>query len=69
MKKKMFVLLACALLLLSLLAACGKEWACDQCGKTFRGDAYYDYSQTMTLCEDCARSYWMPLPIENYKKK
>lgn len=67
MLKKMIVLifLSCSLFCLS---ACGKSWTCDQCGKDFHGDAYYDYSETMTLCADCARTYWMPLPYQNYKK-
>lgn len=68
MKAKFLAFLILALLLLTLLASCGKDWTCDQCGKDFHGDAYYDYSETMTLCEDCARTYWMPLSYKNYKK-
>lgn len=41
---------------------------CDECGKHFWGSGYYDYTETMTFCEDCARTYWMPLPYQNYKK-
>lgn len=65
---KLKFLIPLALLLIGLLAACGKSWTCDQCGKDFQGTAYYDYSGDGTLCEDCARSYWMPLPYKNYKK-
>lgn len=56
------------ILAIVMLTACGKNWTCDQCGKDFHGTAYYDYTETMTFCEDCARSYWMPLPYQNYKK-
>lgn len=64
---KQFVVLLSALLLLLSLAACGRSWTCDQCGKQFSGDAYYDMTQEFTLCEDCARTYWMPFPYQNYK--
>lgn len=53
-----------------MLAGCGgKSWVCDYCGKKFSGTAYYAYSLDDTLCEECAWDYWIPLPIENYKKK
>lgn len=67
MRKAYYVILF-IVLLSTILTACGKNWTCDQCGKDFRGTAYYDYTETMTLCEDCARTYWMPLPYQNYKK-
>lgn len=66
MKKTICILLVLCMWL--CLSACSKSWLCDQCGKLFRGDAYYDYTGELTLCEDCARTYWMPLPYKNYKK-
>lgn len=63
-------ILAVALILLvvvPLFVGCAKEWTCDWCGKTWRGDAYYaDYNDT--LCAECADKYWNPLPYRNYKK-
>ena len=52
------------------LTACGKKYTCYQCG-TETGKAYYDYNanKDSVLCEDCARSYWMPLDYSNYKVK
>ena len=68
MMKKIFCFGLVLILAMVMLAACGKDWTCDECGKNFHGDAYYDYTETMTLCKDCARTYWMPLPYQNYKK-
>lgn len=68
MKRKLLALFVLLIGLTLILVACGKSWTCDQCGKSWTGSAYYDYGGTGTLCEDCARSYWMPLPYKNYKK-
>lgn len=51
-----------------MFAGCAKQWTCDRCGKTWRGDAYYGSEYSDTLCPDCAGEYWFPLPINNYKK-
>lgn len=51
-----------------MFAGCAKQWTCDRCGKTWRGDAYYGSEYSDTLCADCASDYWFPLPINNYKK-
>ncbi len=51
-----------------MFAGCAKQWTCDRCGKTWRGDAYYGSEYSDTLCADCAGDYWFPLPIKNYKK-
>ena len=51
-----------------VFAGCAKQWTCDRCGKTWRGDAYYGSEYSDTLCPDCAGEYWFPLPINNYKK-
>lgn len=68
MKKIVTVLLSFVLML--VLAACAtKSWVCDSCGKSFKGTAYYGMATTETYCEDCARSYWMPLDYRNYQKK
>ena len=51
------------------LAGCSfKNWTCDVCGKSFTGKAYYGWSYDDTMCEDCARKYWMPLNYKNYLK-
>ena len=66
--KKQLLLLALALALVLSLTACGKKYTCSQCGTETR-KAYYTYSgsKDSVLCEDCARSYWMPLDYSNYK--
>lgn len=51
-----------------VFAGCAKQWTCDRCGKTWRGDAYYGSEYSDTLCPDCAGEYWFLLPINNYKK-
>lgn len=51
-----------------VFAGCAKQWTCDRCGKTWRGDAYYGSEYSDTLCPNCAGEYWFPLPINNYKK-
>lgn len=66
---KKIVVFLLVLVMLMTLVACGKTWTCDECGKTWSGKAYYGYTTTETFCEDCARSYWMPLPYQNYVKK
>lgn len=41
---------------------------CDWCGKSSRGDFYYDpYDPDSIMCENCARQYFMGLPFEDYK--
>lgn len=67
MKKIVAILLILVMSL--LLISCGKTWTCDECGKTWTGKAYYGYDPEMTLCEDCAREHWIPLPYQNYVKR
>lgn len=64
-------IIAMILLIVStlLITSCGKTWTCDECGRTWNGKAYYGYFTTETFCEDCAKTYWMPLPYQNYVKK
>lgn len=66
--KRVLLLFLMVVMILSI-TACGNRWTCDRCGKTFSGKAYYGMDTTETFCEDCARSYWMPLPYQNYQKK
>ena len=44
------------------------EWICDRCNVVFSGKAYYGINGTETMCEDCAKEYWMPLSYQNYVK-
>ena len=68
--KNPILLLTLALAVMLCLSACGKKYTCYQCG-TETGKAYYDYNanKESVLCEDCARSYWMPLDYSNYRVK
>lgn len=55
-------------IVLCLLSGCASH-VCDFCGKKFTGTAYYDsYEPDSTLCEDCARQYYAPLPYKSFKK-
>ena len=63
------IIIALVLIFALSLTACGKNWVCDECGKSFSGKAYYGFNTTETFCEDCARQYWMPLNYQNYVKK
>lgn len=67
--KKTICIILMAIALLSTLCACG-SYHCYDCGKTTT-KAYYDYSATKeyVLCEDCARTYWMPLNYKTYRVK
>lgn len=44
-----------------------KMWTCDTCGKTWRGAAYYGLNGDEVLCDECAKSYWSPLPYKTYQ--
>ena len=68
--KKHLLLITIALALTLCLTACGRKYTCYQCG-TETSKAYYDYNanKDSVLCEDCARSYWMPLDYSNYRVK
>ena len=67
--KKLVALLLALVMALSL-TACGKKYTCSECG-TKTNKAYYDMSGDLdyVLCEDCARSYWMPLDYTQYRVK
>ncbi len=67
---KKIVALLLALVMALSLAACGKKYTCSECG-TKTNKAYYDMSGDIdyVLCEDCARSYWMPLDYTQYRVK
>lgn len=67
---KKIVILALALLMMTLtLTSCG-SYTCYECGKT-TSKAYYDYSgeKEYVLCEDCARTYWAPYDYKDFRVK
>ena len=65
---KRFTLVVIAVILVFILSACSSQ-KCDNCGKDFTGDAYYDaFNPEKTLCKDCAIAYYAPFPYKNYKK-
>ena len=57
-----------AVLILLMLVGCGKQWTCDKCDKTWRGEAYYGVEYSDTYCAECAAKYWKPFPYKNYVK-
>ena len=67
--KKIFIIFIGTVLLLTL-SSCGKEYTCNECGKT-TSKAYYDMAaiEEQVMCEDCAHQYWMPLDYEKYRVK
>lgn len=68
MKKKVTAIILIVVLVMSF-AGCGM-YTCKKCDTTTM-KAYYDMSMSKehVLCEECARKYWAPLPIQNYKVK
>ena len=68
MKKKITAFILLITILMSF-AGCGL-YTCYKCDATTT-KAYYtmDANSDRVMCEDCARKYWMPLPIENYRVK
>ena len=67
--KKIVILVLTLLMMVLMLTSCG-AYTCYECGKTV-SKAYYDYSgdKEYVLCEDCARSYWMPLNYKDFRVK
>lgn len=67
---KRIILIICAALMLASLTSCGKTYTCESCDKT-TNKAYYNLSGTedSVMCEDCARSYWMPFDYKDYRVK
>ena len=68
-KKKVLACICLITLVLLLLTACGKQYTCSYCEKTFRGKAYDGFLADLTLCEDCAREYWAPFSYEGHIKQ
>ena len=67
MRKKVLAVVLMIAMLMSI-AGCGKTCTCAKCGEDTK-KAYYgtDMSTNYVMCEECARKYWMPFPIENYR--
>ena len=71
MKKNHRRLIAAVLLVVMLLCltACGKEYQCSRCDK-MTTKAYYDpVDADEYFCEQCAREYFAPFPIEGFRVK
>lgn len=69
MMKKKVIAAILIMVLLMIFMGCG-FYTCAKCNTTTT-KAYYDWScdKNYVMCEECARNYWMPLPIENYRVK
>lgn len=68
MKKKVTVIILIIALTMSFVGCGLGVWTCAKCDTTMM-KAYYGtgMNKDYVMCEDCARKYWMPLPIENYR--
>lgn len=68
MKKRAIIMILIGTILV-MFSGCG-TYTCMKC-KESTTKAYYDMSMNKdwVMCEDCARKYWTPLPIENYRVK
>lgn len=66
--KRIGIAVLCTLALAGM-TACGKSYVCEACEEQFSGDAFYGMSGRDVMCEDCARSYWMPLDYTNFQWK
>lgn len=70
MKKKITAIILITVFVM-MFTGCGIGiYTCAKCDATTM-KAYYDMSSDpdRVMCEDCARTYWMPLPYENYRVK
>lgn len=66
---KLIICIGIVIGILLILWMSSNAHTCDTCGKTFFGTQYYDsWYIDKTMCEDCAREYYAPLPYQNYKK-
>jgi len=65
--KKKLVVIVPIIIAATLLAACGTARTCATCGRSFRGRAYHGFVETTVLSPDCARAYWYPFDISNFR--
>jgi len=70
MRKKVLAVVLLIVMLMSITGCGFGRYTCAKCDATTM-KAYYTMSANPdhVMCEDCARKYWMPLPIENYRVK
>ena len=68
--KKIILTVVSVLVLALLLCSCGSTYTCCRCGDETT-KAYYQMNadKNNVMCEDCARSYWMPLDYESKRVK
>jgi len=65
---KQSLLLAIMVLMTIIMAACGGTLrTCSDCRQDFRGNAYYGWTRSIILCEDCALDFWHPLRIDHLR--
>lgn len=68
MKKRVVAAIVLMAVVMSF-TGCGM-YTCAKCDAT-TSKAYYgtNFSDDWVMCAECARKYWMPFPIENYRVK
>lgn len=68
MKRLLGIVLLITIIIVACVG-CASKNVCDNCGKTFTGNGYYDaYDHNTTWCADCATDYYAPFPINNWAK-
>jgi hypothetical protein len=53
--------------LLLFLSGCTESFVCESCEQTSTGKSYYGMGGNEVMCEDCARTYWMPLDYRKFE--
>jgi len=65
--KRKLLIIAIIVFASMLLAGCGTQHTCTSCGRNFRGNAYHGVFPGTTMRAQCAREYWYPLDIRNFR--
>jgi len=61
------IILAILVAMAMLLSACGSAHTCTSCGRNFRGNAYAGVFPGTVMHAACARQYWHPMDISNFR--
>jgi len=62
-----FITIALIVFVTILFVGCGASRTCSTCGRNFRGNAYHGVFEGTVMRAQCAREYWYPLDISNFR--